>query len=423
MAHSDEFLRTLADIPSFRDSEFAIRLMKALPKHPTTGASWDALARLVFDVKKGNVKERSAAFRSLLYRVKQWLDEAYADPSSPLQQYPRAKIVAHGRRYALHFLSEGTRPHVTAFWKPYLICEDKARQLQTSDRFFLRLGDHFYFRDIQSPGRPDLAHFLEPICYALGLPPGPFSEAGLSRLREETLRALATGMARFLSDAENWGKGRAAEIETEQVLQAIISKFKPDVSRHYVSAGESVALTHIAELFQDFRKPVIFGNRAGIANDSETSNIIQVGKPREGGPLAAILDSRRFRVLRDQVADTKDTARTALQDHLRTYADEVSEGAEPGRFKYALITRCPHRQAPQIITSIIASHGRVTESAARHLTDEISLAEVFKELKWNLNSVPPVFQFVLKAEVSYGKDSDRTAAKITGVAPGWYNTD
>jgi hypothetical protein len=418
----EHVLKILGDRLGFQRSEPAVRLLRALHQNPD-GLAWEDLARKAFD-KKGNVKNESPAFRNLLYRVRGWLQDAYSDPSSPLQQYPRAEICVTGRYYSLRFVAEA-RPHLKAFWRPYLVCEDNARQLQTSDRFFLRLGDHFYFRDIRSPGWPDLADFLEPICNSLDLPAGPFPKAALAGLQNDAIYALAAQVAKFLSDSGSWeGAANVPNLSAEQILPILKSKFNPEVSRHYVSAGESVALTHIAELFQSFNKPVIFGNRVGIATDNELANIVQVGKPRERGDLSEILGSRRFRVTSDRIEENTNKGRPPLEDHLRTHADEISTDAGSGRFKYALVTRCPHRRQPQIITSIVASHGRVTEAVARYLTSETSLAKIFKELEWSAgNAIPLTFQFVLKAEVSYGRDSDRTTATILGTEPGWYNTD
>ena len=421
-ALKEEVLKKLASITTFRNSSSAMRLLKELNKNPK-GLPWDKLARRVFSGERegGGIQTESSAFRSLLYRVRHWLKDAYSDPASPLQQYPRLEIHVDGRLYLLRFTTNGTRPHLSAFWKPYLICEDNARQLQTSDRFFLRLGDHFYFRDIRSPGRPNWIDFLEPLCESLGIPKGPFTGISLNKLQKDVLYAFATQITAFLSNRENWEQGTASAVTAEQTLSALKAKFSPDVSRHYVSAGEAVALTHIAELFQSFQKPVIFGNRVGVSTDNEYANIVQVGKPRAGGALFEILDSRRFRLSSDMIEDTKGMVEPPLKDHLRTHADDIGGDAGSDRVKYALITRCAHRRAPQIITSIVASHGRVTEAACRHLTSEISMATLFNQLKWNASSAPPLFQFVLKAEIAYGKDADRTTATILGAEPGWLN--
>ena len=71
-------------------------------------------------------------------------------------------------------------------------------------------------------------------------------------------------------------------ISVKKVEAELRNEFSPALSRHYVSAGEAVALTHIAELFQDFQKPVKFGNRSGTTTDYEYANIVQVADRGRG---------------------------------------------------------------------------------------------------------------------------------------------
>ena len=432
--HEEELLAKLLDHRTLKKSPSSIKLLKTLRERgrASQGVALIDLTKSLFpkeDAKADNVKKR---LHTLIYRVRGALKDIYNDTTSDFQQEPRPEIEAEGELYWLRFDSADSHPYLAAFWRPYLACSPEHRQIQTSDRFFLRLGSHLYFRDVTSPVVPDWLRFLQPLCEQLGLMPedeDPEESPLLKKLSpriHELEQLLVDQVAEALGGFLNRQLG--TEIAPADARDALVKRFRPSVSRHYVSAGEAVGLTHIAELFQMFQKAVKFGNREGTTTDRASANIIQVGKPRHNGMLRKLLDAQRFVCGQDRIRERDNPARF-VKDAKDTHVDEptvfrAGSTEPPPSLKYALVSRFENRetgpdQKPYVVTSIVSSHGRVTEAACRYLVNEASMASLFQQLGLDLRSIPETFQFVLEANVYRGVGENRTTAEITRVKPDW----
>jgi hypothetical protein len=418
-----ELLSRLAAHPILKKSPHSVALLDELHKSTwaSNGSAVEQLITQLFEPAGGgkplDPPKALGRLRTLVYRVRSAIEEIYGDPASEFQHESRPEIEIKGQMYLLRFNPGGARPYLTAFWKPYLLCGDKERQIQTSDRFFLRLGSHLYFRDVTSPDWPSWPKFLSSLCEELKIDVPPFDPTALKKLERDLVADVAARLSSFLQ------KGKP-ELTPEDVLNGLRRGFHPVLSRHYVSAGEAVGLTHMAELFQSFQKPVVFGNRPGTTTDNELANIVQVGKPRPGSELSRILDKQKFRVGQDEITHTEH--REVKKDQPHSHADEPTVfrsglGASAPAEKFALVTRCPNAREPYVITSVGASHGRVTEAVCRYLVEESSVASLFDRFGWELKSPPASFQFVLKLSVHPGSSRERTSATVVGLEPEWWD--
>src|SRR5581483_901209 len=85
------------------------------------------------------------------------------------------------------------------------------------------------------------------------------SEPGNVVRRSDVVKRLQVSLLKACSRAITESLGLPPQSEAT-VQNFFRNELHPEQSRHYVSAGESVGITYLAQLFSQLQKPLIFGN-------------------------------------------------------------------------------------------------------------------------------------------------------------------
>jgi hypothetical protein len=375
-------------------------------------ASQDELLQVAFGTEERPDDNGVSALRSLVSRIRVELERIYRERRSDDRRIPRI-ILSTGKdgSYSLQFAPHpasatnfsgiffADQDPLRCFWEPHINCPDDQRQIQTSDRIFVRLGDDYYFRDVSDPSGANWNGFIHRIEEYLDRPkPHKLrDEKEIEPLQKALRNACSQAIANFLGHSEC----------AEKVEEFLTTKLCPKRSRHYVSAGESVGETYIAQLFTQFQKPLIFGNQPDVLADRGDANIIQVGKPRHTYAMTDRLNALPITLSTTKLQCRKhskfhaigEIPEAGLPEEPGTHVEESSFTPTSGPFtKYVIVTRCRNRNPSNVITNIVANHGRATEAVCEFLVREERVRNFLKAQSWN-DAVPPYFQLVFAVKL------------------------
>ncbi len=392
------------DLREFTPDESAA--LNRLAEHPDVSGS-KSLREFLQDLRTGKDfsegEGKQQRIRTIASRLRSAIQDIYAEDRS-FAGLPTIRIASSNRTYVLEFSNPtASQVSLNAFWRPYLECSDLERQIQTADRMFLRLGQAIYIRNVTSQEGWSWEKFLQPIQEQLGV------EIVADKIK--TLPGMFPGaIAQVIFDSGCFGSDAPLR---ERIENAIRSKFEVEASRHYISAGESVGLTYLCDFFQGLGKKLIVGNRAQTSPSNSHANLIQIGAPeRDDDLLGKLLREQRFvrdvDVIKDRETNEEISDRGAFDPDAAAGWSEDSAPRKAERF--VLVTRCPNRFSPYVVTSIVGSHGRATEAVCQYLSEEKSVDSLLQKLGWS-DAVPESFQFVLSVTLTRRGGESRTTGE------------
>ncbi|MEI9813543.1 MAG: hypothetical protein WDO18_13255 [Acidobacteriota bacterium] len=197
--------------------------------------------------------------------------------------------------------------------------------------------------------------------------------------------------------------------------------------RHYVSAGETLGLLQLVDLFLGLPncRPQ-FGNLPKYARSPGGANLILVGLPNstsnhelfeliQGGGEGYRLTPKGVEA---QQAEGKGFKDTSFSEGARDpYVDNAKEVAT----KYVILTRRPNSNPVYSLTAITSTHGRATAAVCKFLSEGAGVAKLREELKaQNTREAPDHFQTIFAVRLARYSGGDKEIVVDIKIETTWW---
>ena len=199
---------------------------------------------------------------------------------------------------------------------------EKSRSSRLAPEFFLRIGDNLFIRDVHVQQGGDIDEILR----QLGIDPTQLTEDQRSRIKR---------------------------------------------TRHFVSAGETAGMLHLADGFLTRGRIIRFGNLPRYGKSRCYANLIQVGLPRmDDLRVYTMIQGERFYLVPAALADRNASQQPFYCDEeFRATGDDPFDSTVEEADRFAIVTRIPNCDPNYSVTAITSNHGRATEAVCQYLSD------------------------------------------------------